>query len=82
MLHFYETTHNDGNTFPVVTAHDTIDDAIAFADAHGIETITEYGGSFDEYKKCWFCGEWFSVSDLNDDGTCAPCARAIKDHGG
>lgn len=82
MLHFYETTHNDGNGFPVITAHDTIDDAIIFADAHGIETIEEYGKAFDTYKKCWFCGEWFLLSNMKDGETCKRCAAAIKDHGG
>ena len=73
MTHYYETTHNDGGGFPVITAHDTFKEAVEFAEANGIPTIYEVGGSFDEFEKCGFCGEWFPVADLDGGGWCRDC---------
>lgn len=59
-----------------------LEEAIAHADKHGYELISEIGGSYTDYGKCWFCGEWYDVNDLIADDTCYRCARAIEDHNG
>lgn len=82
MKTYYETPHRDGNEYAAVIAHDTLDDAIEYADANGIAIIYEIGSAWDEFEKCAFCGEWFPSTDLNSAGDCARCAQAIKDHGG
>lgn len=82
MKRYFETVHNDGGEYPVATAHDTLEEAIEFADAHGITLICEIGGNWDEWEKCGFCGEWFPSEDLNKDGECLMCEQAIKSHGG
>lgn len=82
MKRYFETVHHDGGEYPIATAHDTLETAIDFADAHGIELICEIGGSFDEWQKCAFCGEWFLAYTLNEHGDCERCAVAIRDHGG
>ena len=82
-MHYYETTHYEpGDTYPTATAHDTLENAIEFAETHNITTISEIGGNWDEWEKCWFCGEWFPVSDLNTNNECFQCEQAIKSHGG
>lgn len=78
---YYETTHNDGGEFPITVAHKTIDDAIEYADANGIDLICEIGGSWDEYEKCWFCGEWYPSTDLDKNGTCWRCKLALWSRG-
>lgn len=79
---YYETAHYEtGSEYPTTTAHDDFESAAEFADAHGIETIQQIGGAWDEFCKCWFCGEWFPGTEINDAGTCDRCAVAIRDHG-
>lgn len=74
MKHYYETTHNDGNECPITTAHDTLEEAIEFAEANGIEEIHEIGGSFDDFVKCGFCGEWLPIQELDEkSGFCDHC---------
>ena len=77
---YYETSHHDGGDFPVITAHDTLEKAIEFAEAHDISTVYENGGSYDEYEKCWFCGEWEPAADL-DRGLCWRCKLAMYSRG-
>lgn len=79
---YFETTHNDGGAFPVVTAHKTFDEATAFAEAHGIAIVYEIGGAWDEFSKCEFCGEWFTLPELNRENLCPYCVQAIESHGG
>lgn len=62
-------------------SHETIEDAIAFAEANNCSTIEEIGGSWDEYEQCAFCGEWFPVTELNTQNECVRCEIAIKYHG-
>ncbi len=79
-MDFYETVHTEpGQDFPTTTAHDSLEEAIAFAEAHNIPTIY---GETDTFEKCWFCGEWFPIDLLDNDGTCADCDFAIRQHGG
>ena len=80
-MHYYQTNlYEPGQTYPTATAHNTLDEAIEFATANGIDTIYEIGGNWDEWEKCWFCGEWFPTTDLDQDNTCHRCRIAIKDH--
>ena len=80
MKTYYETTHTDGGEFPIITAHDTFEEATAFAEANGIEIVYEIGGNWSEYQRCWFCEEWYETTELIGTGVCARCARAIHDH--
>ena len=70
---YYETTHYDAGEFPITTAHETIETAIEFAEANGINTISEIGGSWDEFQKCEFCGEWMPSQELDKKGWCSDC---------
>lgn len=72
MEHYYETTHESGN-LTITTKHATLDEAIEFAEANRIEEIHEIGGSFDDFAKCGFCGEWLPIQDLNVNGWCDHC---------
>ena len=65
-----------------IRAFEIFEDAAAYADEIGSKTIYEIGGSFDEYEKCWFCGEWFTTGELDEDDLCDSCAVAVRDHGG
>lgn len=63
-------------------AFDTLEEAIEFADANGCELICEMGGSWDEYKKCEFCGEWDLAYTIdNNNGICDYCEMAIYSRG-
>jgi hypothetical protein len=65
-----------------VVAFDTLEEAIQFADENECELISQIGGNYDEFAKCWFCGDWFPLSDLIGTGVCERCAVAIRDHEG
>ena len=84
-MHYYEVankqTPNDGAP-QGVTAFDTLEEAIQFADENECEMISEIGGNWTDFQKCWFCGEWFDCCDLIGTGVCDRCAVAIHDHGG
>lgn len=72
---YYEIAHEG-----TLNAFDTLVDAIEFAEENGITTIQEIGGCWTEYEKCWFCEEWFDVSELNTKNECSRCESAIRDH--
>ena len=72
MEHYYETTHESGN-LTITAKHATLEEAIEFAEANSIEEIHEIGGSFDDFAKCGFCGDWLPIQDLDDNGWCAHC---------
>ena len=61
---------------------DTLEEAIEYAETHGIKTVSQIGGSFDEFEQCCFCGEWFEVNELDTENTCDRCRVAIKNHEG
>ena len=63
-------------------AHDTLEEAIDFADKNECTFIAEIGGSWDEYLKCSFCGEWYPSYEINTNGDCSRCVQAIADHNG
>ena len=80
-MHYYETAHYEpGDTYPTATAHDTLENAIEFAETHKCTTITEVGGNWCEFGKCSFCGEWVDSCDLDTETICTDCQRAIADH--
>ena len=65
-----------------VIAFDTLEQAIEFADANNCEIISEIGGNYDEFVKCWFCGDWIPSDEIIGTGVCDRCAVAIRDHEG
>ena len=76
-MHYYETS-----TKGEIQAHDTIEEAIEFAEKNNCELISEIGGNWDEWQKCWFCDEWYTTSELIGKGVCHRCEIAIRDHEG
>lgn len=81
MMHYYETSHRKpGDEFATVTAHETLEAAFEFAEAHDIRTVYEIGGTWSEFERCTFCGEWVNLTDLDNEGICSNCRRAITDH--
>jgi hypothetical protein len=76
--YYYEIECADGG----VIAFEELEDAIEYADETGATMISQIGGSFTDFEKCAFCGEWFDCCELNEYGDCPRCEQAIKDHGG
>ena len=74
---YYEIAHEG-----TLNAFDSLEDAIEFAEENNITTIQEIGGCWTEFEKCWFCEEWFDVSELNTNNECSRCESAIRDHFG
>ena len=74
---YYEIAHEG-----TLNAFDTLEDAIEYAEENDITTIQEIGGCWAEFEKCWFCEEWFDVSELNTNNECSRCESAIRDHFG
>lgn len=64
-----------------IIAFDDLDDAIAFADENDIELISEIGGAYDDYMKCWFCGDWSPVGDMNNNDLCYRCESYLISRG-
>ena len=77
---YYETYESDGEKCSVC-AFDTLEEAIAHAEAGGHKTISRIGGDFAEFEKCEFCGEWYDVNELNIENYCERCREAIRAHG-
>lgn len=75
---YYEVQDNkDG-----VRCFHTLEDATDYADAQGFSLVSEIGGSWTDYYKCEWCGEWLDNNDINVAGICYRCERAIEDHMG
>lgn len=79
MKTYYETYTNENDA--CFHAFDTLEEAIEFAEENGCTTIQEIGGSYTEFEKCEFCGEWYDVSEMNIENYCERCQIAIQDHG-
>lgn len=75
---YYEVPCKDGG----VQCFHSLDAAIEYADKNECTKISEVGGSWVEYGKCWFCGEWFDICELNAGDECSRCEAAIRDHFG
>lgn len=75
---YYEIACPDGG----VIAFEEFEDACKYADENGSTMICQIGGSFTDFEKCAFCGEWVDCCELNEDGDCWRCEIAIKDHSG
>lgn len=81
MKEYYETYQNYGETYQLVVAHDTLDEAIEYADANNVDFIAEIGGCWSEFEKCWGCGEWIPCEEINKDGLCENCEARGREHG-
>jgi hypothetical protein len=62
----------------MTVAFEDFDEAVAYAEEHNIEYITEIGGSWDEFKKCWWCQEWVTSSDMNINDLCYQCESYLN----
>ena len=60
---------------------DDFDEAAVFANENSCTEIEDSEG-YDTFYKCWFCDEWFTRHELNDNGECFYCEQAIRLHGG
>ena len=79
MQEYFETVHNEpGQDFPTTTAHDDLESAIEFAEAHNIPTIY---GEYDTYEKCWFCEQWIPICEIQSDGACDMCHLEFRSRG-
>lgn len=76
MKHYYEIDDNG-----YLTAFDDIETAIEYADRNGCSVISEIGGNWTDFEKCWFCGEWFDVCELNKEELCKSCELALWSRG-
>ena len=77
IAHYYEVSEGD-----YIRSFDTLEEAIEHCDKYGYTLISEIGGNWLDYEKCWFCEDWYESSELNKDGVCRRCDIAIKDHNG
>lgn len=73
---YYETA-KDGE----IQAHNTLEEAMQFADENRCEIICEIGGHWAEWQKCAFCDNWEESVELNAQGYCTYCEQAIKSRG-
>ena len=85
MGEYYEIDHG-GEVYTFAT----LDEAIAYADDHIIPnatdpdavTICEIGGAWDDFRRCWWCGDWYPDYDLRGTGICEYCEMAIDSREG
>ena len=79
-MNHFETVHQTpGEDFLTVTSHNTLEEAIEYADTHNTTTIYEIGGGWNELCKCDFCKEWIPAYEMTED-LCNDCTRAIEEH--
>jgi hypothetical protein len=67
----------DGTSF----YFETLEKAIEFAEDNKSEIIYGIGNDWNDYKKCWFCGEWYESSELNKESLCKSCEMALWSRG-
>jgi hypothetical protein len=78
----YDENPPDGIDYKgLCIACDTFEEATQTADENDADYICEIGGSWDEYKKCWFCGEWVSIDCLNKNDLCDHCENYLISRG-
>ena len=93
MKHYYEVykiTHSDQPLEPdgidlkgscEAIAFEDLESAVECANEIGAEDIAEIGGSWDEFKKCWFCEEWVPVTEMNKNNLCDHCENYLISRG-
>ena len=64
-----------------VVGFDDLESAIEYAAANGADLICEIGGSWEEFRKCWFCEEWVPTSELNKNDLCEHCESYLISRG-
>lgn len=64
-----------------VVEFDNWEDAEQYANDNGATLICGTGDDWDDYKKCWFCGEWKPTSEMNKDDLCEHCEMYLKSRG-
>ena len=66
-MHYYETYeyHNSGER----------------PESHGCDLIAEIGGSWTEFKKCWFCDKWVDITTMNKNDLCDHCESYLISRG-
>lgn len=74
-------TYYEVYTFGENTQFDTLEDAIEFADKNNLTIIQEIGGSYTEFKKCEWCGDWVDSYELRNSWACDQCRMAIASRG-
>lgn len=81
MKTFYETTHfQPGNTFPTITAHDTYENAVIFANENNIDFISQNGGNYGEFFRCMICNEFYAGDQFPNGEFCERCERTLNEH--
>lgn len=80
-MHYFEVSRKTTEVFPEVNAFDTLEEAIEFADKNNGELITEIGGGWYEYKKCWYCDEWVDITTMNSNSLCDKCESYLISRG-
>ena len=57
MEHYYEIVYHAPYEDDLISTHETLEEAIEFANIHSLPIIHEIGGNWADYEKCWFCEE-------------------------
>lgn len=79
MLHYFEISqYEDGYNFPTSYAFDTLEEAIAFAEEHGVRLVCEIGGEWCDWEKCELCNLWVPSVELDEDGKCDLCRAGLR----
>lgn len=61
---------------------ETFEDAVAFIETLEAADEIEFYSGYDSFKKCWFCGEWYTKSDMDERSElCHGCYLAIRSRG-
>ncbi len=74
----YFTTYEDDDK--IIALHDSFDDALEYIyqTSAAVDRIEEIGGSWDVFKKCEFCNDWFTEYELNENRLCDHCEWYTK----
>lgn len=69
----YFVTYEDNER--IIAYHETFEDALEYIEktSAAVERIEEIGGSWDVFKKCEFCRDWFTEYELDENGWCDHC---------
>lgn len=75
---YFEISKADSNDLYFST---DFEDAEELAQSVGFDIIDENGGNFETFKKCWFCGNFYPLGELDEDQTCDRCQMALWSRG-